>query len=785
MKTEMNLRKIRAGMAAVDLCLVMPLAALFLFVFNFDTETKAAVQAKVEAYKNPQDIKEKKPGWDGHSFSHLIADLGNDDFQNRINNIYRIGYIGPQAKSAVPGLVDELSIESMRESVLHSLIDIGPEAEDAIPALLKAIEEYAPACRWLAAEALANIGEAAVPALNKAAESENTYLRIWCNAALAKQQGTDSPNLRYLAQLMNGGNKKTAAEAVSALNMLGPISKPLVPDFIEALKHSVGSKKEIAFALAKIGKDAGPAVPELIKLIQDPDLLTSAEAIYAISQIGGQEAIKSVPSIIAALKIKDGTNKALTAHERETAATALGTIGYAARDAIPDLMIALEDKDEFVRANAATTIGNIDPTDMRAVPVLIKAMKDENGRVRVAAAQTLVKVGPVNKEVVLAFIEAANDNWAGVVYACDDFFSYLGPQHSYIVPDLIEMLKKPDERSKRLAITTLLKIGREASPSLPYILESIDNPNLEVYVFAVIPKLSANPEEIVLKLADILAERGRGSLAKRSLTAGALEKIGSSATDAIPALENCLELPGDPATVGFARALLAIDPQNTKAIVELERIAGTPYIPNQWTEQPDAHYLLIKYGHDIETHLQLLTEDLENQNSRIRLSAASYLGQLGTQANKANESLKKTFEDTEPDVRAVAANAILLISSNQSERKEACNILINLLDEKGFESRAVGALSAFGPLEKWSVPWLITKLQGNNKRLRLSAIEALGNIGQNAKEAIPYLEGLLKDGDWQIRQSVSQSIRRIQNSFSVRAEGQESIVTIENYDHSV
>ncbi|MHC4568629.1 MAG: HEAT repeat domain-containing protein, partial [Planctomycetota bacterium] len=167
-----------------------------------------------------------EPTYGGRSLSELIGALDDQDWQTRIKAVYHLGYMGPKAEPAVPALVDALSEERLRESILHSLANIGTGAGEAIPALIKAITEYAPACRWMAAEALAKIGDKAVPELKKSTESENIYLRIWCNAALAKQHGGDSTNLRYLAQLMKSADKKTAGEAVSALTMLGPISKP-------------------------------------------------------------------------------------------------------------------------------------------------------------------------------------------------------------------------------------------------------------------------------------------------------------------------------------------------------------------------------------------------------------------------------------------------------------------------------------------------------------------------------------------------------------------------------
>jgi hypothetical protein len=118
-----------------------------------------------EGKENKKLQEPNEPTYGGRSLTELIAALGDQDFQTRIKAVDHLGYMGPKAKSAVPALVDALDEERLRESVLHSLCNIGVGAEEAIPALIKAIAEYAPACRWMAAESLAKIGKAAVPPL--------------------------------------------------------------------------------------------------------------------------------------------------------------------------------------------------------------------------------------------------------------------------------------------------------------------------------------------------------------------------------------------------------------------------------------------------------------------------------------------------------------------------------------------------------------------------------------------------------------------------------------------
>jgi len=696
--------------------------------------------------------------YEGRTIAELIAALGDQDSGTRISAVYHLGNMGPEAKSAVPSLVDALNQKGLRESILHSLGNIGAGAEEAIPALIKAIAEYAPACRWKAAEALAKIGEPAVAALKKASESDDMNLRIWCNAALAKQQETDSPHLRYLGQLMKSADEHTASEAVRALTMLGPLSKLLVPDFIEALNHSAVPRKNIAFALAQIGKDAKRAMPELLQMLQDADLWTQGDAVYAIFKIGGSDAAPAVPLLIESLKTKNTSNVVAAARVRYRAAAALENIGWDARPAIPDLVIALDDEHEFVRASSAAAIGSIDPTNPQSAPALVKAMSDQSGRVRSSAAQSLAKVGPLNKEVILAFIKAADDNWKGVRYASDRFFTYLGPEHSYIVPDLIEMLKSPEEGAQHLGATALGNMGRAAVSAVPDLAKSMRNPRLESVASRALGRLGPEAGAAVPDLIQMLkVKRSRFS------AAFALEAIGPAARQAIPALEDCL---GQWPQTTFARALLAIDPKSAGASAELVRIAESPYVPNQWTEQPDAHYLLVKYGHDKDRHLQALIDALENTNSRIRLKAAAYLGRLGAEANRAVDSLRGSLRDDDPEVRVEAARAILTLAPGPSLRKEAVDVILGSLDgtETMTQVRAAGALKGFGAEEAWAVAALIVQINARSSHTRLAAIETLGNIGPAANQALPDLKRLLRTEAWAVRQATARAIKQIEEA---------------------
>ena len=107
----------------------------------------------------------------------LIESLHSEDGNTRNRALSFIGSRGPEAKAAVPALIDNLENGLMVELTLHVIGKIGTNAVEAIPVLFKSITAYPrqPATRHCAAQALVNIGDAAVPTLKKGVGSDNIY----------------------------------------------------------------------------------------------------------------------------------------------------------------------------------------------------------------------------------------------------------------------------------------------------------------------------------------------------------------------------------------------------------------------------------------------------------------------------------------------------------------------------------------------------------------------------------------------------------------------------------
>ena len=108
---------------------------------------------------------------------------------------------------------------------------------------------------------------------------------------------------------------------------------------------------------------------------------------------------------------------------RAQAAMKLGALGRAAKAAVPDLAIAVLDRDLNVRYWAATALRAMGPDAKPAIPALVKALATFAGGspalegppryyadIRSVAAEALGAIGAEAKEAVPALRQAANDS---------------------------------------------------------------------------------------------------------------------------------------------------------------------------------------------------------------------------------------------------------------------------------------------------------------------------------------------------------------------------------------
>jgi len=271
--------------------------------------------------------------------------------------LWALARINPDDKelvnAAVPQLIAALKApkREIREAAARALIDLDPDPEITRPLMQEAMRDASPEVLNEVLDALASLGEKAVPRLTEALKHE--AVRAKAAAIIARIDPPAKAAVPALIEALGDESPDTRSELLFALAAIGPAAEEAVPAITKALGDSEEDVRYAAcFALGKIGPAAMPAKAELqAKLAGDDRFLCMASA-WALARIHPEcsdTAPKSVPVLIEAL----GEPDAMT---RLHAAESLRCLGPLAKDAGAALKKALEDDNAVVRETAAEAL---------------------------------------------------------------------------------------------------------------------------------------------------------------------------------------------------------------------------------------------------------------------------------------------------------------------------------------------------------------------------------------------------------------------------------------------
>jgi HEAT repeat protein len=286
-----------------------------------------------------------------------LKEIAGDEQQNgqlRLAAGEAIGKIGVPTRADVPafiGALDATYPEGFRVNAALSLMFLKRQAKDAVDILSKSLTDPAPAVRMAAAYALDAMGADAAPAV---------------------------PDLQ---KALSHPDKAFCAVAAKVLGNIGPAAKGAVPDLQTILvnrESSLDLRLNAAAALSALSVEAIGLVPVLREGLGAKDVNLAIQAARTLGKIGAgskasnvqlRHALKAeaVPKLRAALVRKKEADDAEEAEEetgprdnlRREVITALGELGYAARDALPELVRALDEPEPEFLVQTVDAIGKI------------------------------------------------------------------------------------------------------------------------------------------------------------------------------------------------------------------------------------------------------------------------------------------------------------------------------------------------------------------------------------------------------------------------------------------
>src|SRR4028118_533274 len=255
--------------------------------------------------------------------------------------------------------------------------------------------------------------------------------------------------------------RNAAAENLSA----SKANPKEIASLIEKLKTN--DEMELEAAIKKLRKIGEPAIPALMKALQDKNLQVRRSAADLLRQIGPP----AIPALAKALKNSD-------ANVRSIAAYVLGNIGAKAQTALPQLIPLLQDSNAKVRSSAASALGRIGAEAQTAVPQLVPLLTDSNAKVRSNAASALEGIGAEAQTALPQLVPLLTDSDANVRSSAASALGKIGAEAKIALPQLVPLLTDSDANVRGNAADALVSIAL----SLQEKAKTLTSPELDLAV---------------------------------------------------------------------------------------------------------------------------------------------------------------------------------------------------------------------------------------------------------------------------------------------------------------
>jgi len=617
---------------------------------------------------------------------------------------------GERTRGRVYDLIRRLQTEA-DAAAAEELGKLGPGAAEAVPALIEALEKKDDSVGRPAAEALGRIGpraQEAVPALKKALKAGDPYVRIAAAAALAKIDHAATEPMPVLISALKKGAPDERISAANAAAEIGPSASGAVADLMAVLKSGAPEARiAAANALGAIGAGASTA-GEALRSARTWEgsgrrgdvMLAAQRALLKVQWPEGgappeEDAGEAVRRLIMQLQSEAEPS-------RQKAASGLADMANAAREAVPALIEALQDRERpAAHPSVVKALAAIGPDSKSAVPELVAILReDERKALHELAAEALGRIGPDAAEEAVAILIEALSREAPLSQVSAQALQSICPDSEGLVPPLLAALKEANNATVRAAAAEALgRIGPDAAEAIgevAAVLSSDSSPDVRMAAARALGKIGPKSAGVLTVLTRALQDQ---EARVRETAAATLGEMGSAAQEAVERLAAGLKGDADPAVRRrAAKALTQINPTDRVVVRALQRaLRSEDRELRMCTVQalaavgPDAKemagHLVTTFRRDEDLEVRLaaarttqaidpsnqvflfaLRSALRDKTLKVRETAADILGQLGAKSVEAVPNLIKALkEDEAMAVQIAAARALVKIAPGSDE----------------------------------------------------------------------------------------------------------------------
>jgi HEAT repeat protein len=490
--------------------------------------------------------------------------------------------IKAMGKAAVPGLTSNLKAggKSTPDRALFGLRRLGPAGVDAVPALVGTLDHTSPGVRTLAANALRVMGpgaKAAAPKLKERMADPDAAVRGTAALALAAIDPTSDQPIPVLINSLLDPNRPVAFTDKELQAALVGYGGRAVPHIVKSLKGTPGYKSGLlVIVLSELGPAAAPAVPDLVAIMLNKSRNDGGFIPNTLRAIG-PAAKTAVPELIKQLEANRlNAEWGLDQYALMT----IGGIGSEAKAAVPVCLRILNTTSlsDSVRSEAANALGRIGG-DAKAeiVPRLKELFKSSSGQVRDGVVAGLVRLDPAYQEIYPYLVDRPAQPFA---LTSDTLPGRMWPPlreaGKSAIPGLRPFLSGSDATRKLSAAKLIAGLDPTDQDAIRVLLENAARewPNfprskpgerfVDPMVIAEIKAMGAGGAPHLIKLLKHQDKQ------VRQFTAVALSELGTSASEAVPALRAALPKETYPeAQAMMLLALREIGPKAKPALAEV------------------------------------------------------------------------------------------------------------------------------------------------------------------------------------------------------------------------
>jgi len=690
--------------------------------------------------------------------------LGGEDYAVHGKVAKYLARLGPNAKSAVPALLDSLMFSTAGYwHIADALERIEPnrlQLAKHAGARLRGAPRPAPGLAAL----LARLGAVSADEVAAMLEADDPLVRILAIKTFAKVLPDTRPLPEAFVKRLEDGDTRVRFAAMIQLGSFGPRGAPAAPALARLLETDARADWLVvaAGALGGMGPEALSAVDALVgvRSVGIPGTYTcedaQREAVRALVRLGPA----AVPALARA-----------AARDPQKAKLARRAMRGLAPRAVDELRAIILDGAKSQRPFAVEALSALDPPPPELKPILLRGLEMPDPSARAAAAATLARYAADDGEV---FSALTRQLWPGTRVgdparpAVARALGELGPALTPALPDLIKMLKGADQEAAAYAAELVRRIGRrdeDVSAALKIAFGRVEG-KYSGPVGVALAELG-DPSEVIDVFRMAMASRtGR---ARYGAVLG-LARLGRHAKPAVADLIRAIEHGHVETRLAAIRALGAIGADASSALRTLRHVVDNPAAPGRAKRLAALAILQIDPLRPAEDAGALFQIGLRGDQEEERTEFMRALSEMNPPPVALAEELLQAAEGNRGQVAVYAAEAYAKLLGGMDD--QIPRLIADLRSGRSLTVR--GARLVLERLAEGAVEPLLWAYRGREGDPPLVAADAPGGrdpapwreeiaelIRHAGPAAVEHLVPLLKDPQEGMRRFAAAALRDI------------------------